>query len=273
LDVLTYLDRINYRGSLEPTHETLRALHIAHLFSVPFENLSIHIKEPIVLNDESLYKKIVEKRRGGFCYELNGLFCWLLRSLGFDVKMLSAGVMNAEGKFGPDFDHLTLLVTLDERYLADVGFGDSFLEPLLFDSREAQMSPDGKFYRIIEDEDALIMQVQNDGWKSQYRFTLTPYEYADYEEMCLWQQTSPDSHFVKNRICSLPTKDGRVTLSGNRFIKTVHGKREEKILESEEEVSNLLKEVFGIELNQRRLDSGVQSTDFSRAFITNAKPD
>lgn len=250
MDILAYLDRINYRGSLEPTHETLRSLHLAHLFSVPFENLSIHIKEPIVLNDESLYKKIVERRRGGFCYELNGLFCWLLRSLGFDVKMLSAGVINEQGDFSPYFDHLTLLVTLNERYLADVGFGDCFLEPLLLDNREPQMSPDKKCYRIIETEDALIMQVQHDEWKSQYRFTLTPYEYADYEEMCLWQQTSPDSHFVKNRICSLPIQDGRVTLSGKRFIKTISSEREEKVLENEEEVSALLKEVFGIELNE-----------------------
>jgi N-hydroxyarylamine O-acetyltransferase len=251
LDVLTYLDRINYRGSLEPTHETLRLLHLAHLFSVPFENLSIHIKEPIVLNDESLYKKIVEKRRGGFCYELNGLFCWLLRSLGFDVKMFSAGVANSEGAFGPDFDHMTLLVTLDKRYLADVGFGDSFLEPLLFDSREPQAQPDGKSYRIVEDDDRLILQEQDEtgGWASQYRFALMPYSYTDYEEMCLWHQTSPESHFAQKRICSLPTQDGSVTLSGKRFIKTVHGKREEKILESDEEVSNLLKEVFGIEVS------------------------
>lgn len=251
MDVLTYLDRINYRGSLEPTHETLRALQLAHLFSVPFENLSIHTKEPIVLNDESLYTKVVERRRGGFCYELNGLFCWLLRNLGFNVKMLSAGVINKQGEFSPYFDHMTLLVELNDRYIADVGFGNSFLEPLLLNSREPQPQPDGQSYRIADAEDALIVQSQGETgeWESQYRFTLTPYEYADYEEMCLWQQTSPDSHFVKNRLCSLPIQDGRVTLSGNRFIKTLQGKKEEKVLENEEEVSTLLKEVFGIELN------------------------
>lgn len=252
MDVLTYLDRINYRGSLQPTHETLRALHLAHLFSVPFENLSIHRKEPIVLSDESLYTKIVERRRGGFCYELNGLFCWLLRKLGFDVKMLSAGVINEQGKFSPYFDHMTLLVELDNRYIADVGFGNSFLEPLLLNSRESQPQPDGQSYRIIEEnEEELIVQSQGEtgDWASQYRFMLTPYNYADYEEMCLWQQTSPESHFVKKRVCSLPISDGRVTLSDNRFIKTVEGKREEKVLENEEEVSTLLKEVFGIEFN------------------------
>jgi len=261
LDLSAYLDRINYRGSLEPNYETLRALHLAHLLSVPFENLSIHIKQPIVLNDESLYKKIVENRRGGFCYELNGLFTWALRTIGFDVKMLSAGVINEQSDYAPDFDHLTLLVESDKRYLADVGFGNSFIEPLLLDNREPQIQPDGKFYRIIEDGANLFLQVKEEKsewivqkkkgeWVSQYRFTLTPYQYTDYEDMCRYHQTSPESHFTQKRVCTLLTQDGRVTLSNNRFIKTVHGEREEKVLETEEEISNLMKEVFGIELNK-----------------------
>jgi N-hydroxyarylamine O-acetyltransferase len=228
----------------------LRGIHLAHLYSVPFENLSIHNKEKIVLSDEWLYNKIVERRRGGFCYELNGLLCWLLRKIGFDVDMLSANVVNAQGEFGRDFDHMTLLVRLDKRYLADVGFGSSFLEPMLLNSREPQPQLDGSSYRIIKDGDALILQSQSDSgeWNSQYRFALTPYIYKDYEEMCVWQQTSPESHFVKNQICTLPTKEGRITLSGRRLIKTINKQKEEKNLESEEDVSNLLKEVFGVEL-------------------------
>ena len=92
LDIKAYLERINYRGSLEPTAETLRELQVAHLLAVPFENLSIHAGQPIVLEDEALFAKIVERRRGGFCYEANGLFAALLRALGFPVRMLSAGV-------------------------------------------------------------------------------------------------------------------------------------------------------------------------------------
>src|ERR1041384_8682348 len=126
-----YLKRINYSGSLEPTAETLRALQVAHLLAVPFENLSIHAGEPIVLNEDALFDKIVENRRGGFCYEANGLFAGLLRALGFDVARLSAGGARREGGFGPDFDHMTLMVTLAERWLLDVGFGDSFLLTLL----------------------------------------------------------------------------------------------------------------------------------------------
>ena len=126
MDVKAYLERIKYRGSLALNAETLRGLQAAHLLAVPFENLSIHAKQPIVLDDDALFTKIVERGRGGFCYELNGLFAALLRALGFKVEMLSAGVANAEGGFGPDFDHMALMVTLDERWLADVGFGDSF---------------------------------------------------------------------------------------------------------------------------------------------------
>lgn len=97
MDVSAYLRRINYHGSLAPAAQTLRELHRAHMLSVPFENLSIHERQPIVLNDEALFAKVVEHRRGGFCYELNGLFAALLRAIGFDAVMLSAGVAKADG--------------------------------------------------------------------------------------------------------------------------------------------------------------------------------
>ena len=162
MNIDAYLKRINYSGSLEPTAETLRALQVAHLFAVPFENLSIHAGEPIVLNEDALFGKIVENRRGGFCYEANGLFASLLRALGFEVAMLSAGVATRDGGFGPDFDHMTLMVTLAERWLVDVGFGDSFLEPLLLDSRDEQVQGTRAF-RIIEDNSHLILQRRDAG--------------------------------------------------------------------------------------------------------------
>ena len=101
LNVESYLKRINYSGPLDPDQETLRRLHVTHLLNVPFENFDIHLSRPIVLEDPALFNKIVERRRGGFCYELNGLFCWLLRDLGFKVTMLSAGVARKEGGFDP----------------------------------------------------------------------------------------------------------------------------------------------------------------------------
>src|SRR6266478_8207742 len=112
MDIRAYLQRLDYTGAIAPNAETLRLLQLAHLRAVPFENLSIHSREPIVLDDRALFEKIVSRRRGGFCYELNGLFAALLRALGFEVEMLSARVATAEESVGPDFDHMTLLVTL-----------------------------------------------------------------------------------------------------------------------------------------------------------------
>jgi N-hydroxyarylamine O-acetyltransferase len=248
LDIKAYLERINYHGSLAPTADTLRDLQVAHLLAVPFENLSIHAKQPIVLEDSALFTKIVENRRGGFCYEANGLFAALLRALGFDVAMLSAGVANADGEFGPDFDHMALMVSLDRRWLVDVGFGDSFREPLLLDERGEQVQ-DNRAYRILADGAHLILTRRDEGgeWKPQYRFTLQAHQYADYAGMCRYHQTSPQSHFTKSRICSRTTREGRITLSGMRFITTsLSGGRQERTLTSEEEYAAILREQFGI---------------------------
>ena len=248
LNIKAYLERINYHGSLAPTAETLRELQVAHLLAVPFENLSIHAKQPIVLEDEALFTKIVENRRGGFCYEANGLFAALLRALGFDVAMLSAEVANAEGEFGPNFDHMTLMVSLEQRWLVDVGFGDSFREPLLLDERGEQVQG-SRAYRIISDGTHLILMQRDEGneWMAQYRFTLQTYTYADYAEMCRYHQTSPQSHFTRSRICSRATREGRITLSEMRYITTTkNGGRQERSLTSEEEYAAMLREQFGI---------------------------
>src|SRR5215813_1329532 len=166
MNIEAYLKRINYDGPVAPTPETLRALQVAHLLTVPFENLSIHSGEPIVLNEDALFAKIVEKKRGGFCYECNGMFAGLLRTLGFEVAMLGAGVARREGGFGPNFDHMALTVTLAERWLVDVGFGESFVEPLLLDSRDEQVQGTSAF-RIVDDDEHLV--VMRD-WAPQYRF-------------------------------------------------------------------------------------------------------
>lgn len=255
MDVNHYLKRLNYTGPTTPTAETLRQLQLAHLQMVPFENLSIHSQEPIVLNDDALFEKIVVQHRGGFCYELNGLFASLLRSLGFEVTMLSARVANDAGEFGPEFDHMTLLVTApdapQQRWLADVGFGDSFNEPLLLDVREEQVQGDHA-YRIDPVEDYLLLSNRAAGgdWQPEYRFTLEPHDFPDYEEMCHFHQTSPQSHFTKAPMCSRLTKDGRITLSGMRFISTQRGVREEREVLDSEEFRRLLRDEFGYELDK-----------------------
>lgn len=247
MDVAAYLERINYPGPSAPTAETLRALQQAHLLTVPFENLSIHHSEPIVLEENALFDKVVTRRRGGFCYELNGLFAALLRNLGFEVDMLSARVANADGEFGPDFDHMTLMVRLDQPWLVDVGFGDSFRAPLLLDYTEPQPQED-RSYKIVPENDRLILwQCENDEhWKAQYSFKLQPFTLRDYAEMCHYHQTSPQSHFTQKRVCTRATPEGRITLSELRLITTANGKRDEQILTDEQEQANILRQQFGI---------------------------
>jgi len=249
MDIDAYLDRIHYHGPRTPDAETMRALHLAQMRAVPFENLSIHWGEPILLDDGALFEKVVTRKRGGFCYELNGLFAALLREMGFAVTMLSAGVARPDGSFSPEFDHMALRIDLDEPWLADVGFGDSFREPLRLDSREEQVEGRQAFL-IDEGEDGrrILARRGEDGeWKPVYRFSLRPYVYADYAEMCRFHQTSPDSHFTRNRICSLATPDGRLTLSGMKLITTRGGERRERELADDQEYAEALREHFGIE--------------------------
>src|SRR5215211_5668577 len=142
MEPFLYLRRIGYSGPIKPDAQTLRGLHLAHMFSVPFENLDIGLGRPIRLSEEALWEKIVVQRRGGFCYELNGLFAWLLTQLDFDVTYLNARVYNRQGQLGIDFDHLALLVQIPHqsgRWLVDVGFGDSFNEPLDFEERMSRV--------------------------------------------------------------------------------------------------------------------------------------
>ena len=248
MDTNAYLERINYHGSLAPSAEMLRELQLAHLLAVPFENLSIHAKQPIVLADEALFTKIVERRRGGFCYECNGLFASLLRALGFEVAMLSAEVANADGVFGPPFDHMTLMVSLEQRWLVDVGFGDSFRESLLLDEPGEQLQG-SRAYQIANDGSlfTLRQRIEDGEWNAQYRFTLQPHEYDDYAEMCRYHQTSPQSHFTTARICSLATEEGRITLSDMRLITTsTTNEKQERDLTSDAEYATILRERFGI---------------------------
>ena len=247
MDVKAYLERINYKGSLIPSYESLCKLQLSHLLTVPFENLSIHKNEPIILDYELLYAKIVTDRRGGFCYELNGLFAQLLRQLGHNVTILSAEVAESQGGFGLAFDHMTLKISLDDNWLVDVGFGDSFREPLLIEKRDVQFQ--GKrAYRITESNHHLILSEKQDGsdWKTQYRFTQKSYELEDFIEMCNYHQTSPKSHFTQKRVCSIAKSNGRLTISDMRLIETIGNERREKIISDELEYNIILEKEFGI---------------------------
>jgi N-hydroxyarylamine O-acetyltransferase len=249
MNVPAYLDRIGYEGPTEITSETLRILHRRHLETVPFENLDISRSRPILLDEDRILSKVVEAHRGGFCYELNSAFAALLRALGFPVTLLSGRVARADGSDGPEFDHLALRVDLEQSWLADVGFGDSFSEPLLLRPALEQRQDVGVF-RIVDMRGPLAVERQQPDlfWKPEYRFTLTPRRLQDFAAMCHFHKTSPDSHFTQKRICSLAVPNGRITLADGKLVTTTNGTRRERMLASEEERRAVLEQFFGIVL-------------------------
>ena len=243
-----YLSRIgNSTTDLEPNWETLRLLQRQHLLTVPFENLDIHWKRAIAIDIEKFYEKIVVNRRGGFCYELNGLFNELLRDLGFETRLVSARVFNGRDH-GPEFDHAAIIVTLpDGEYLADVGFGEFTAEPLKFVLDEDQGDRTGTFViRKFDDDYFEVAKRDGDVWKSEYIFKDIARELSEFSEMCDFQQYSPDSHFTKKKICSILTVDGRKTLATDKFIVTKNGVKTEAAVENESEFDRLLLAEFGI---------------------------
>lgn len=252
----TYLQRINYRGSHHPDFQTLKALQAAHLQTVPFENLDIHLGRPIRLNVPSLFDKIVHQRRGGFCYELNGLFAWLLKEMGFHVTYLSASDAHNDGSFGPEFDHLALLVKypgekIAQGYLVDVGWGDTFEEPLKM--ADAGVQEQGlRAYRIESHGDYHLLWQRNydASWERQYRFTLQSRRYSDFAEMCAFHQISPQSPFTRKRICTLATPNGRITLDDTHLITTQHGNRQERVIICEHEYQSILQTQFGVRFSR-----------------------
>jgi N-hydroxyarylamine O-acetyltransferase len=246
-DTAAYLRRIGYSGPLEPAPDTLRGLHRAHIETVPFENLDIIAGRAISLDTDRLFEKVVRQRRGGFCYELNSLFAALLAALGFRLDLLSARAVCADGSFGPPFDHLALAVHLDEPYLADVGYGGAFREPLRLRLDVEQRQPEGA-YRLIPAGDEWLYQAQaaDGSWTDHYLFTRQPRRLPEFEAMCRFHQASPDSPFTRRRICSLPANDGRVTVSGDRLIRTVRGERTERDIRDETDLNAILERCFGI---------------------------
>jgi N-hydroxyarylamine O-acetyltransferase len=248
MDINAYLKRIKYSGPRTSTADTLRQLHRAHLLTIPFENLDIHLGHTIVLDNEKFFEKIVRQGRGGFCYELNGLFAALLCALDFNVTMLSARVY-LDGILGPEFDHMVLLVQLEERWLADVGFGALFMDPLRMDDKNKQIQRNYA-YRIKQHDDnwKLMAREARDPWKAMYQFTLEPRQLEDYAEMCHWHQTSPRSWHTQNRICTRATSDGRVTLRETKLVIKTNHNRSEQVISTKEEYVNALKAYFGVEI-------------------------
>jgi N-hydroxyarylamine O-acetyltransferase len=248
MDTQTYLERIGYSGDAAPTLETLRAMHRAHFYRVPFENLDISCGVRIEVKEGVVFDKVVQRRRGGFCLELTGLFAMALRALGFSVDVIGARVMS-DGYLSTPMSHMILIVHLDEPWIADVGFGGRVAEPLRLNERAEQVFGTRR-YVVSNDGDHWFVTCSESGSPTMsYLFTIQPRAFEEFEGVCDWLQTSPDSRFTQGDIVSLATPSGRYTLADRMLIITSDGNREEHQVTSADERSRILRERFGIDLS------------------------
>nr|WP_298930068.1 arylamine N-acetyltransferase [uncultured Allomuricauda sp.] len=247
MNVSAYLKRINYNKKVEIDKQTLFGLQRAHLLSVPFENLDIHYKKQIVLDIDTIFEKIVNRKRGGFCYELNSLFYTLLKEIGFNAKIISARVYSEKEQYGKEKDHLAILANIGtEQFLVDVGFGKFSLEPLPLKFNKTLVDDYGKFVFDNYDKDYLrVSEQKNNALEPQYIFSTKQYKLSEFKDMCEYHQTSKESHFTQKKVISISTEHGRITLNNSK-IKITEGSKTKEIEFNKDLFETYLKEYFDI---------------------------
>lgn len=252
MDIQKYFGRLklDFKEMVEPGPELLFMLHKAHLLNIPFENLDIH--NQIKIDPKNSYNKIIINNRGGFCYELNGLFYELLKNIGYKVKLISARPFDSEKGFGPEFDHMAIIATIhDINYLVDVGFGEFTLYPLKIELNKFQSDPRGNFIIKEYEKNHLIVQkenISNSSLLPEYIFTQKERELNDFTEMCNYHQLDSNSHFTKKRLCTLLTLEGRITVTGNIFKIQKNDKVFESEIKSDVDLKKILLKYFKIKL-------------------------
>lgn len=207
-----YLARLRYQGSRDVSLRTLRDLHRAHLLAIPYENLDIHLGVPITLDAEAMFTKLVDECRGGWCYEMNGVFGRALATLGFDVRYVSGAVGREARGWRAQGNHLVLIVTLDRRWIADVGFGDGFLTPLPLEAGGYRQ--DFLDYKVSRDGPRWRVHNHAFGGADGFDFTLTERTLDDFLAQCHELQTSPASPFVATTVLERFEAGGIVILRG-----------------------------------------------------------
>ncbi|HSW40790.1 MAG TPA: arylamine N-acetyltransferase [Acidobacteriota bacterium] len=252
LDLDSYFERISYGGKTAVSEETLRELHIAHTLNIPFENLDVFYGVPILLDGPSLFNKLVNNRRGGYCFEMNGLFSLVLQQLGFRVKNLLART-TLDGIEYMARTHQVLLVESGERrWLADVGYGnDGITAPLLLE-KDRDQQQFSHTYRLIEHEKlGHVLQKKVGGdTTTLYAFTMDECLPMDFLMSNHFTATYPESFFLTMRMCTKPTREGRITLTDTRFKISADGDTAEKPIEDEDEFKRTLSEYFGLNLDR-----------------------
>ena len=249
MELSAYLHRIRFDGSLRPDLATLRAIHRAHQYAIPFENLDVQLRRPIALDLAANYDKIVRRGRGGWCYEMNGVMGWALKQMGFEVMRLGAGVMRALAGDAQMGNHLCLLVSLDQPYLVDVGFGGSMAEPFPLKASEREDRPyrlelsrlDDGYWRFAE-------IAHGDGDPFSFDFRVDSADEALLAQKCRFLQTDPASPFIQNLVVQRRTADTHVSLRG-RVLQTTHSTRvEKKLLNSADELIVTLRDSFDLDI-------------------------
>lgn len=247
MELSAYLERINFKGEVRADLATLRALHRAHQHTVPFENINVQLRCPVVLEAAPNFHKIVRRRRGGWCYEANSVMEWALKEIGFDVVRLSAAVNRAQVADAPFGNHLCLLVRMGEPYLVDVGFGGSLAEPLVLRESQRWDRP----YRIG------LNETQDGCWRFSetahgdpfsFDFRLAPADEALLSARCSFLQTDPRSPFVQNLVVQRRTADTHLSLRG-RVLATTHAWGvERRLLSSGDELVETLRCSFDLDV-------------------------
>ena len=247
MDRAEYLKRIDYNDVIDVTDEVLTNLHKKHVFRIPFENLDVYYKRIFNLDIGNIYRKIINDRRGGFCYELNLLFNWLLNDMGFSSRIIASRIFNEDGTVGPEFDHMSIYVKAKKEFLLDVGYGDLFVTPIEI-KKGSQF--DGRNYFKIErwSKNEYVVSMSADGasfWR-KYTFSLDAVSPKDFDTICLDKQTNPNSYFVKNVVCTKPTMTGRVTIFNEKLVEKNGDLKIEEMIQSDEHLRIFLRDKFGI---------------------------
>ncbi|NVN86500.1 MAG: arylamine N-acetyltransferase [Rhodopseudomonas sp.] len=248
----SYLERIGFQGTLRSDLTTLAALHAAHVDAIPFENFDPLLRRPVDLDLASVQRKLVDSRRGGYCFEQNALFRAALEAVGFRVTGLSGRVRwmsPPEAPLGPRV-HMLLKVDLDDgSYLADVGFGARLLDtPLQFATDVEQSSAMGTYRLSAADGLYALSARQPDDWREMYVFNLEPQFPSDYELGNWFTSTSPAAPFLSNLIVERLSRDTRYKLVNRRFITEARDGRvvDERAITDAAELHRLLDETFRI---------------------------
>lgn len=247
--VQAYLERIGFKGPLDGSFKTLATLQECHLLKVPYENLEILARQPLSLDPQDLFQKIVVRRRGGYCFELNALFGWLLRELGYPVVDWVSRFWRDEPDAPPKRRHHVLKVEAEgASYLCDVGVGGIVPRRPLALIEGVEQQQNDECYRLDRDPyyGWMLGEQKNGEWLRVYSFTEEPQLPKDYIFASFWCENAPDSIFNKSPMVSILTPDGRNTIADREFrLFTSTGVRT-FTPQTEEEYQRCLKEYFGI---------------------------